>query len=83
MNIKTIGKFIFFTSKIGAPYPMDPITATQNAIAAFFNFASTAAGQTMINQWLTLDAQIFAKIKDLFDAVHGKATAQATTPPKV
>jgi hypothetical protein len=32
----------------------------------------------MITQWLTLDAQIFTKIKDLFDAVHGKATAQTT-----
>ena len=78
MNIKLLGKYIFFTSILGVNVPMDPVTATQNAIAAFFNFASTAAGQTMITQWLTLDAQIFTKIKDLFDAVHGKATAQTT-----
>lgn len=53
---------------------MDPLTATQNAIAAFFNFASTAAGQQMITQWLTLDAQIASKLKDLFDKIHGQAT---------
>lgn len=75
MFLKTFGQRIIFSSKIGET--MDPLTATQNAIAAFFNFASTAAGQTMITQWLTIDAQIFTKIKDLFDKVHGEATAPA------
>lgn len=58
---------------------MDPITATQNAIAAFFNFLSTEAGQKAADEFIKLDVQFISKLKDLFDSLHNKINPPA--PP--
>jgi hypothetical protein len=42
------------------------------AIAAFFNFASTPAGQQMMTDFRAVDNAIGGKIKDLFDHLHGQ-----------
>lgn len=53
---------------------MDPITATQNAIAAVFQFLSSPAGQDVIQDFRKLDAQLASKLKDLFDKLHADAS---------
>lgn len=64
--------FILIRSKKGT---MDPIVATQNAIAAFFNFLSTPAGQKWSEAVLQLDQQFNSKLADLFNKIHTQATA--------
>ena len=49
--------------------PMDPITATQNAIASFFAFLASAEGQKVVEDFRTLDAAFISKLKGLFDHV--------------
>lgn len=49
---------------------MDPITATQNAIASFFNFLTTEQGQAACKKFLELDAAFHQKLHDLFDKIH-------------
>lgn len=56
---------------------MDPVTATQNAIAAFFNFLATPAGQDAATKFIALDAAFLEKLKGLFDKLHSDVTAVA------
>ena len=81
MFLNKIGQKLFFISKIGVNFPMDPITATQNAIAAFFQFLSTDAGQKAADEFLKLDVAFLSKLKDLFDAIHNKIAPPAPKPP--
>ena len=53
---------------------MDPITATQNAIAALFQFLSSAEGQKVVEDFRTLDQAFVSKLKDLFDKLHGQTS---------
>jgi hypothetical protein len=70
---KVAGRIILYT-KEGIKDIMDPITATQNAIASFFNFLSTPAGQDAAREFLSLDAEFNKKLKGLFDKLHEKVT---------
>lgn len=56
---------------------MDPVTATQNAIAAFFNFLATPAGQDAATKFIALDAAFLEKLKGLFDKLHSDVTGTA------
>ena len=71
MFLKTIGQRILFSTVINS---MDPATATENAIAAFFQFLSTKAGQDVVEQFIALDTAFIAKLKDLFDKIHSNLT---------
>lgn len=57
---------------------VDPLTATQNAITAFFDFLSTDAGQIACQDFRKIDAAFHGKLKDLFDKLHGNMTAPET-----
>lgn len=49
---------------------MDPATATQNAIAAFFQFLASPEGQKIVEDFRQLDAGFIAKLKGLFDKIN-------------
>jgi hypothetical protein len=53
---------------------MDPLTATQNAIASFFNFLGTPAGQNFANAVLAIDVEFNKKLADLFNKLHSQVT---------
>lgn len=53
--------------------PMDPITATQNAIAQFFSFLASPEGQKVVEDFRQLDQDFIKKLKGLFDKVHDQA----------
>lgn len=59
----------------GVPHTMDIF----GAIAAFFQFAATPAGQQMMADFRAIDTAIGGKIKDLFDHLHGQV-AKADAP---
>ena len=65
--------FIFIRSKKGTMDPIAVAVATQNAIAAFFNFLSTPAGQKWSEAVLQLDQQFNSKLADLFNKIHTQA----------
>ena len=48
----------------------DPLTAGFTALAAFFNFLSTPAGQRIVTDILNFDAEFAHKIHDLFEKIH-------------
>lgn len=50
--------------------PMDPATATQNAIASFFQFLASPEGQKIVEDFRQLDAGFIAKLKGLFDKIN-------------
>ncbi len=77
MFLTKIGKSIYLKAPIGVS--MDPISATQNAIAAFFNFLGTPEGQKVVDDFRALDQAFIKKLKDLFDLIHGKATPAQPT----
>jgi ABC-type molybdate transport system permease subunit len=49
---------------------LDPITAGFNAAAAFFNFLSTAQGQVICADIITLDEFFIKKIQEVFQKIH-------------
>lgn len=53
------------------------------AIAAFFNFAATPAGQIMMTDFRSLDVKLGEKVKDLFDHLHGQVTKADAVKPAV
>lgn len=68
----------FYLSHLkGLNIPMDPLTATQNAIAALFQFLSTPEGQKVVEDFRQLDQAFVSKLKDLFDKLHGNSTPAA------
>lgn len=53
---------------------MDPATAISNAIAAFFQFLCTPAGQAFANDVNAVGADFNKKLGDLFSKIHTQAT---------
>ena len=51
---------------------MDPYTATMNAIAAFFQWASTPPGQQVLNDVIALDKKILSDISGLVAYMNGQ-----------
>lgn len=62
-------------NKIGVD--VDPITATQNAIANLFNFLSTPEGQKVVEDFRALDQAFISKLKALFDKIHESVAPKA------
>ena len=51
------------------------------AIAAFFNFSATPAGQQAWTDFRSIDAAFAGKVKDLFDHLHGQVSRSDTAKP--
>lgn len=49
---------------------MDPLTAINNGVTAFFNFCSTPVGQQILEDIRKVDQALFTKIADLFGNLH-------------
>lgn len=68
MFLKQFGNRLVLMNKIGVN--VDPLTATQNAIAQLFNFLSTPEGQKVVEDFRALDQAFISKLKTLFDKIH-------------
>lgn len=55
---------------------MDPATAISNAIAAFFQFLSTPAGQQFATDILKIDNTFNSKLGDLFNHLHSQISGK-------
>jgi hypothetical protein len=53
---------------------MDPVTASMNAITAFFDFLVSPVGQIVAQEMITFDAALASKMHDLFELIHRKLT---------
>jgi hypothetical protein len=53
---------------------MDPVTASMNAITAFFEFLVSPAGQTIAQEMIIFDVALASKMHDLFELMHKKLT---------
>lgn len=63
---------------------MDPITATMNAIAAFFQFAATPAGQKFLSDIAAVNEKIASDVAGLISHINNHAQKQdATATPAV
>lgn len=60
--------------------PLEPATATMNAVSAFFTYLATPAGQRASDMFLAIDADFNKKVKGLFDHIH-QAVAPAALKP--
>lgn len=59
---------------------LDPITATQNAITALFEFLATPAGQRAADRFLEIDKFFHNKLADLFNKLHHQVAPDAPVP---
>lgn len=65
--------FKFLTIVKGdTPTTMDPLTAINNGITAFFNFCSTPVGQNILEDIRKIDQALFSKVGDLFTHLHNQ-----------
>lgn len=78
MQLKLLGKRLLFSTVIDS---MDPVTATLNAITAFFHFLGTDEGQKVVEDFRQIDAAFNSKLKDLFDKLHSDITGTPTPTP--
>jgi hypothetical protein len=52
---------------------MDPVTAINNGITAFFSFLATPQGQLVVADLRGLNANLSKQINDLFNHLHASA----------
>jgi hypothetical protein len=56
---------------------MDPVTAINNCVTAFFSFLATPAGQKFALDLLSASEAFSVKLSDLLDHLHGQVTPAA------